>query len=1389
MAWSPKTNGQRASGARSEDAGQQARTGGLVRIAVVGVMMRCVTHLPPDDFFAELPRIITMVSTGLSDRDVDHRRAARQAVQRVATALGPQWMGWMMQQLSDRLYRGFMIPVCAAASLAALQAIADDRKLNPGDFDNAFPEIIIQMNRELDAKQDMEEEVDRPGLVPEAKKPKGPELVLLASQHTTPSIVTDAIWALQQRVRGEAATKKVEPKKGKKMALAEGPVTSLSHLHRIEELMQKMLSGLSLNAAFVGEPQARFAALLLDATARLLKGDKSADIKGDDPGQEEPDQHDSDPIIPRVAKARDERLTIQAGAAAGRAAPVGVAAAGAGGGGVARRAKGAGADEQTRAGVLGVLGLKLLQQVLKRRTVPVLAQAPDADVHPLAALYEGEVVSAVIACFCSRQDRLFVASARCLGRLRGLYAARPGVLGAHGILIAKTVLKNFETIAGAPSLSQHLQAKLRSRGLASANATAMLATSTRLLSALLNNKQSVDWFKTLGEEKVELKNMDEDTRLRHRLPEPSKVKKGAAAEFAQSNFFDALVTHIRSALDQPALQPSALQLLRRVLLRNRMLSAAVYQCVDAVGDVMIVSAGQKTAQQCAQIYVDFMLDYPHEPKALQQRLAFLVRNLGYAEETGRHAVLNCLYLAVTHFPAEELASKWGALIFAGAAARLPQETDPTAHQMLHVLLKGLLSRVGAPGRHKLLDLALSWGRSPKLGLHLALAEILGLFAEASAGNSDAATAAAVRILPALAERLDTALAQMQAQSELLALQPAALTQQPWRVVYASCKAFERVLAAFPPQLLERLPSAPVVPVVAAVTSPTSATLEEEEAAGTTEDSRKKRPRKEGGATNKDATQTSEAGSPPPVVATLAPDAALASLWRFTLGGKDAFTQKDRHSWVIAVSLRIVESQFGLCADEKQAAKWFSGGLDPATNRADVGPATFGSRPSVTAPALLRALDTLLSSERLEQDHSIAPLGVRALCSLTKLMLQNPSLMPEEGWGDEEEEKGIVAEHDENANDSEEEENDDEDKNADEEMKAVHEAVSAAKEEHASNDAPASASGSVNAPVPMPTASRADKAREDNHIQQTDIEESKVEIGKDEKTAAVDNGEKSKFDEAEDKEDGKETKAAESDEGENDEEAAVDGADEPEGERVSGPSLFEQVGKPAAAAQPSLDLSSLAAGRGEGQGPGAVDIEASLRRSRVRWLIVRTSHRARALLKRPSFGVVRLVSAFRYYAALVEALPVEVLIHVMEPIVGICYRCSSAFTPWPGESNLPDVQTLEEVLNLSTSQKMEFLAQLAQGCLDTLTSRCQAGSKGPELTRALAKVRQAVDRRRADRHQKRKLLPIVNAEAAAIQRRARTKKKQEGKKRKVQEIIMTRKGGSGRTRIKQSRTLV
>lgn len=225
----------------------------------------------------------------------------------------------------------------------------------------------------------------------------------------------------------------------------------------------------------------------------------------------------------------------------------------------------------------------------------------------------------------------------------------------------------------------------------------------------------------------------------------------------------------------------------------------------------------------------------------------------------------------------------------------------------------------------------------------------------------------------------------------------------------------------------------------------------------------------------------------------------------------------------------------------------------------------------------------------------------------------------------------------------------------------------------------------------------------------------------------------------------------------------------------GESLFETVGTGVSADGQSMeglavrDASTIVVGT-----VPAVDL---LRRSRIRWLVVRLSHRVRVFLAQPALHFLRLVSILRYFTALIESLPNPLLVHLLEPLLTPVYRCVSAFAAG-STSTLPDVQTLEQVVQLNPAQQLEFLAQLGQSCMDSLTNKMQEDGKSSELMQALGKVRKAVERRRADRLQKKRLQNIVDPQAAAIRKRSKNRRDKESKKRKTDAMILAKKGGRG-----------
>jgi len=191
--------------------------------------------------------------------------------------------------------------------------------------------------------------------------------------------------------------------------------------------------------------------------------------------------------------------------------------------------------------------------------------------------------------------------------------------------------------------------------------------------------------------------------------------------------------------------------------------------------------------------------------------------------------------------------------------------------------------------------------------------------------------------------------------------------------------------------------------------------------------------------------------------------------------------------------------------------------------------------------------------------------------------------------------------------------------------------------------------------------------------------------------------------------------------------------------------------------------------------------------------VRLSHSARGFLARPNQHFVRLISVFKLFTSMAEMLPEAMIVILLEPMLSPVYRCMSAMTAHAkgaGARNsdsisLPDVQTLEEALNLRPYLRLQYLGQLAQACHDALSAKLQAGGQGAAFTLTLTKIRTAVERARADRMQQRKIRPVVDPQGAALEKKQRSLKKKASKKRKMEEHLLTTKGGRGKTRVKKS----
>ncbi|CAK0802078.1 unnamed protein product, partial [Prorocentrum cordatum] len=482
------------------------------------------------------------------------------------------------------------------------------------------------------------------------------------------------------------------------------------------------------------------------------------------------------------------------------------------------------------------------------------------------------------------------------------------------------------------------------------------------------------------------------------------------------------------------------------------------------------------------------------------------------------------------------------------------------------------------------------------------------------------------------------------------------------------------------------------------------------------------------------------------VSSFAPRDAAEFIWQYLLGGQDALLSENRHPWIVAVSLRVLDFQASRCSEREQALQWWGGAAGPA-----------GASGAVGALGLLRSLERLLAAARLEAEPSLAPLGVRAVCNLAKLLLRYPELMP-----------SVIAEDGEEVAQEADPEEVPGDTDA---IEREHGDSDKANEDDARKTQTADSAGTA---IPETLAEGGEDAERDV---------AKAELRQEEDDRASEKDDGLNNEESSDKEDQHEDEA---------------GGIELEDGRQAGPSLFETVhlvdrgGDLVSEGIGQAGNSSLPAEQGSVQqvepAVGIAFTHEMLRRSRVHWLLVRLSHEARLFLSQPSQHFVRLVCVFRIFSHMISWLPEHLLVLLLDPLLNPTYRCSSAFASG-AVSSLPDIQSLEQALSLSTEQRLEFLAQLAQGCVDGLAKKLQGAGLGAEYSQAILKVRKAVERKRSDRVQKRKLLPVTDPEAAAKMKKAKLQRKQATKKRKLEETIISKRGGLGKTLIKQSRSLV
>lgn len=211
----------------------------------------------------------------------------------------------------------------------------------------------------------------------------------------------------------------------------------------------------------------------------------------------------------------------------------------------------------------------------------------------------------------------------------------------------------------------------------------------------------------------------------------------------------ALLMIVRKDLHISARQNAVFALLKSIVGR-RLVTSEVYDVMDDVAKLLVTSLRPTARASCASVFLQFLLRYPMAEKRLSSHLEFFVRNLGYAIEDGRIAVLDMLLAIISKFPTPVL-DEYSSFLLLPLTVRLSIDPSLTCRAMVGSLIRALFKYTSMKGAKELIAMVLQWMKpGQKAGNRRSAAQVIGL---ASEGRPEAVAAVMPGALAAMTSEL------------------------------------------------------------------------------------------------------------------------------------------------------------------------------------------------------------------------------------------------------------------------------------------------------------------------------------------------------------------------------------------------------------------------------------------------------------------------------------------------------------------------------------------------------------------------------------------------------------------------------------------------------------
>jgi len=239
-----------------------------------------------------------------------------------------------------------------------------------------------------------------------------------------------------------------------------------------------------------------------------------------------------------------------------------------------------------------------------------------------------------------------------------------------------------------------------------------------------------------------------------------------------------LLTRVKPDLEEPDRQGVTFNFLKAVLAR-KLIIPEVYDVLDGVAAIMVTNQTRSVRDLARGVYFQFLMEYPQGRGRLDKQLAFLVKNLDYVHQSGRHSVLEAVNLLCTKV-GDSLIQQILGTFFVPLVMRLINDDSSECREMAGALLRKVLERADADNLSTFTGLMKSWlGQDRKPLLVRSALQIYGLYLDASPTSAE-------KDLPFVTEKLQSI------------IQTASTDQDVhWENLYFSLQTWAKIVLLFP----------------------------------------------------------------------------------------------------------------------------------------------------------------------------------------------------------------------------------------------------------------------------------------------------------------------------------------------------------------------------------------------------------------------------------------------------------------------------------------------------------------------------------------------------------------------------------------------------------------